>query len=173
MLCSRVCVDPVVTGRPLRLLVIAALVATLLLASCTPPRPKVEPPEVTVERVRILRIAEAQASLTLTLRLTNPNNFALAVAAIDFEVTLDGRPTANVHSVRIDPLPAGGQATVELAGRVDVGAVAAALMTLGTQLPVAYVLKGTATLPDGTALPFARKGEIPVARFERALGARP
>jgi hypothetical protein len=46
-------------------------------------------------------------------------------------------------------------------------------MTFGSQLPVAYSVSGTITLKNGTALPFSRKGEIPLARSDRALGSRP
>lgn len=161
------------TKRPCSTFGIAALAALLFATACTSIRPKIDPPAVTLESVRILRIADAKANISLILRLANPNSFALTIDATDFEVMLDGRPAASVRSVRIEPLPAGGESKVELAGRVDVGAVATALMTLGSQLPVEYALKGTATLRDGTTLPFSRKGEIPVARFEGALGARP
>lgn len=158
---------------PLAAYCIAAVSGALLALACTSTRPRIDPPAVTLESVHIQRIAEAQASVLLTLRLVNPNNFDLVADAVDFEVMLDGRPAANVHSVRIDPLPAGGEAKVELAGRADVSAIATALMALGTQLPVEYVLKGSATLRDGTRLPFSHKGEIPIARYDRALGPRP
>lgn len=151
----------------------AALATVLCIAACTSTRPTIEPPTVTLDSVRILRIADGEASLILTLRLVNPNKFDFVAKAVDFDVTLDGRPTASIHSVHLDPLPAGGEAKVELAGRVGVGAVAAALMTLGSRLPVAYVVNGIVTLPDGTALPFSQKGDIPVAHFDRVLGARP
>jgi LEA14-like dessication related protein len=163
----------VVSRRPLCTFGIAALFALLFAIACTSARPKIDPPAVTLESVRVLRIADAKASISLTLRLANTNNFDLAVDAVDLEVTLDGRPAANIRSVRIEPLPAGGETKVELAGRVDVAAVASALMTLGSQVRVEYALKGSATLRDGTTLPFSRKGEIPVARFGGALGARP
>lgn len=152
---------------------IAAVAAILWAAACTPLRPTIEPPIVTVETVRVLGIAEGEARLLLTLRLVNPNSFDFVADTVDFEITLDGRPAARVASVHIDPLPAGGEAKVELAGRVDVGAIATALMTLGTRAPVEYVLKGTVRLHDGAALPFAHKGQIPVARFDRVLGLRP
>jgi hypothetical protein len=68
---------------------------------------------------------------------------------------------------------AGREAKIELAGRVDVAVVATALMTLGSQLPVEYSLSGSLKLKNGTALSFSRKGEIPVAHSDRALGSRP
>ena len=73
----------------------------------------------------------------------------------------------------MEPLAAHGKAKVELAGRVDIAVVATSLMALGSQLPVAYTLKGTVTLRNGITLPFSRKGDIPVARFDRALGVHP
>jgi LEA14-like dessication related protein len=128
---------------------------------------------VTLESLRIIRIADARADLSLRLRLVNPNDFELTIEAVELEVTLDGRPAASSRSVHVDKLPAGGEARIDLAGRVDVTVVATALMTLGSQLPVEYAVKGTATLPGGAVVPFARKGQIPVARFDRAFGPRP
>jgi len=161
------------TRRSLRSLAVPALLALFLGAACTSTPTKPDPPVVTLESVRILRVADARADVVLVLRLTNPNRFDLVVETIEYEVTLDGRPAASGRSARVDPLPAGGDAKVELAGRVDVTAVATALMTLGSQVPVAYTFKGSVTLRDGSVLAFSRKGEIPVARFDRVLGSRP
>ncbi len=156
-----------------RTLGLAACCALLLTSACTSMRPKMQSPQVTLETVRIVRIADAKADVSLSLKLSNRNDFELAIDAVEFEVTLDGRPAVSSRSVRVDVLPAGGEAKVELAGRIEVAAVATALMTLGSQLPIAYSLSGTVTLKNGVALPFARKGEIPVARSDRALGSRP
>jgi LEA14-like dessication related protein len=145
----------------------------LLAAGCTGLRTGIEVPQVTLETVRIMKIAEAKAEVSLSLKLTNRNDFELAIDAVEFDVALDGRSTVNGRSVRVDPLPAGGEARVELSGRVDLAAVATALMSVGSRLPVAYSLSGTIRLKNGTALPFSRKGEIPVTRFDRALGSRP
>jgi LEA14-like dessication related protein len=163
----------VAISRWLRNFALPALLVLFLGAACTSIPTKLDPPVVTLETVRILSVADARANVTLVLRFSNPNRFDLVVDAIDYEVTLDGRPAATGRSIHIDPLPAGGDARVELAGRVDVAALATALMTLGSQLPVAYTFKGTATLRDGSVLAFSRKGEIPVARFDRILGSRP
>ncbi|OLC67223.1 MAG: hypothetical protein AUH79_04610 [Betaproteobacteria bacterium 13_1_40CM_4_64_4] len=161
------------TRRSLHSLAVPALLALFLAAACTSTPTKPDPPVVTLDTVRILRVADARADVVLVLRLTNPNRFDLVVDAIEYDITLDGRPAATGRSVRIDPLPAGGDARVELAGRVDVAALATALMTLGSQLPVAYTFKGSVTLRDGSVLAFSRKGEIPVARFDRLMGSRP
>jgi LEA14-like dessication related protein len=145
----------------------------LLASACTGARTGIEAPQVTLEAVRVVKIAEGRADVALNLRLSNRNEFELPVEVVEFNVALDGRPTVSGRSVHIDPLPAGGEAKVELAGRVDLAAVATALMAVGSQLPVPYTLSGTIRLRNGTAVPFSRKGEIAVARFDRALGARP
>jgi LEA14-like dessication related protein len=163
----------VAISRRLKSFAVPALLMLFLGAACTSISTKPDLPVVTLETVRILSVADARANVTLVLRLSNPNRLDLVVDAIDYEATLGGRPAATGRSVRIDPLPAGGEARVELAGKVDVAALATALMTLGSQLPVAYTFKGTVTLRDGSVLPFSRKGEIPVARFDRLLGSRP
>ncbi|HTS22931.1 MAG TPA: LEA type 2 family protein [Casimicrobiaceae bacterium] len=147
--------------------------AALLAAACTSSRPKIEPPAITLDAVRVGRIAEAKADVSLKLTLANHNSFELPIDRIDFDVALDGRPAVSGRSVHVDPLPPGGEAKVDLAGRVDVAAVATALMTLGSQLPVPYSVSGTLTLRNGTALAFSRNGEIPVQRFDGAVGARP
>jgi LEA14-like dessication related protein len=147
-------------------------IVTLLLAACGPLKPAFEPPEVTLETLRILRIADAKADLSIGLRVFNPNSYALSVRRVEFEVTIDGRVAASTRSAPIETLPAHEDALVELSGRVDVGAVATALMTLGSQLPIDYTVKGTITLTDGASVPFARKGRVPATRIDRGFGPR-
>jgi LEA14-like dessication related protein len=153
--------------------VLLACCALFIVGACTAARSKIEPPAITLDWIRVGRIAEAKADVSLKLTLANHNEFELPIDRVEFDVTLDGRPAVTGRSVHVDPLPPGGEAKVDLAGRVDTTAVATALMTLGSQLPVPYAVSGTLTLRNGTALGFSRRGEIPVTRFEGALGARP
>jgi LEA14-like dessication related protein len=146
--------------------------AVLLVTACVPFGQKFESPEVTLETLRIIRLADAKAELAIGLRLFNPNTYALPVDRVEFDVLIDSRSAVSGRTVHVDPVPAKGEAKVEISGRVDVSAVATALMAIGSQLPVDYVISGTITLSDGTALPFARKGRIPVVRFDRGFGPR-
>jgi LEA14-like dessication related protein len=151
---------------------IALLVAMLLVAACVPFGQQFELPDVTMESLRILRIVDAKAELSIGMRVYNPNPYALPVDKVEFDVQIDGRSAVSGRSVRVDALPPKADAKVELSGRVDVTAVATALMTIGSQLPVDYIVAGTITLTDGTALPFVRKGRIPVVRLDRGFGPR-
>ena len=152
---------------------IAPLGAVLFIAACASLAPKIDPPQVSLDAVRVMRIVDSKAEISVRLRLSNPNASELVLNALDYEITLDGRPAATGRTTRVDPLPPGAEGRVDLAGRVDVGAVATAMMALGSQLPVAYTLKGTATVQNGLSLPFSRKGEIAVSKFDPALGSRP
>ena len=127
---------------------------------------------MTLESIQVLRIADARAELSLRLRLANPNDFSLPLQSVSFEITLDTRPAARGQSTHIDVLPPRGEAAMDVAGSVDVGVIATALMTLGSQRPVDYAMSGSATLAGGTVLPFSRKGQVPAAKFDRALGPR-
>lgn len=157
-------------SRRLPVFVVTVLLFT---AACTSVPTKPDPPTVTLDRVRIVNVADGKASISLVLRLANPNRIDLAIDSIEYELTLDGRQAASGRSAPMSPIPAQGETTVEIAGRVDVAAVATALMTLGSQLPVEYAFTGSVTLRDGSVLALSRKGKIPVARFDRLYGSRP
>ena len=129
-----------------------------------------EPPEVALQSLSILRIVDAKADLTIGLHVYNPNEFPLSIDRLDFEVTIDGRNAASGRTSRVGEVLAHGEASVDVGGRVDVGAVATALMTLASQLPIDYTVKGSVTLTDGTALPFAKKGRVPATRLDRGFG---
>ena len=157
----------------LRRRILTACGALALASACTSARPKIEPPTITLDTVRVGKIVDAKADISVRIMLANHNDFELAIDRVEFDVSLDGRPAIAGRTVHVDALPPGGEAKVDLAGRVDVAAVATALMTLGSQLPVPYAVTGTLTLKSGTALAFSRKGEIPILRFDGALGSRP
>ena len=150
---------------------VVAVAAILIITACATPAPRIEAPQVSLESVRVTRIVDGKAELSVGLRLRNPNASPLPIKAVDYEITLDNRPAASGHTARVDTLPAGGEAKVDLAGRVDVGAVAAALMVLGSQLPVAYTLKGSVSVQDWAPIPFSRSGKIEVSKFDSAFGA--
>jgi len=160
------------TERPRRILPIAALTASLL-AACASGPPTIAYPEVTLESVRVTRIVDSKAEVSVGLRLYNPNAMSLPVKSLDYEITLENRPAASGHTVRVDTLPPGGEGKVNIAGRVDIGVVATAMMALGSQLPVAYRLTGTVTVQGWAPIPFSREGKIAVSKFDAAFGSRP
>lgn len=152
---------------------IAELGVVLVAAACASIAPRIDAPQVSLEAVRVTRIVESKAEISVRLRLLNPNAAELVINELAYEITLDGRQAASGRTQRVDRLPPGGEGKVDLSGRVDVGAVATAMMALGSQLPVQYTVSGTATVQNGLLLSFSRKGEIAVSKFDPAAGSRP
>lgn len=163
----------VATQRRRTLFLSVPFAASLLLAACASGPSRVEAPEVTLESVRVTRIVGGKADVSVGLRLYNPNASALAVQALEYQITLDNRPAATGRTLRVDTLPAGGEGKVDLAGNVDVGVIATALMALGSQLPVPYTLTGTVTVQGWAPIPFSRNGKIAISKFDSAYGSRP
>ena len=151
---------------------IAASILVLFVAACASIGSKFDAPQVSVESVRVLRIVEQRAEISVKLKLVNPNDVELAVTGLEYAITLDGRLAASGRTTRVDTLPPHGEGTVEIAGRVDTGAVATAMMALSSQIPVQYTLAGQVTLQNGVSLPFSRKGDIAISK-DAALGPRP
>jgi LEA14-like dessication related protein len=156
-----------------RALVTLIALTALAGAGCSSLNQRFDPPTVTLESLRILRIVDARADLRIGLRVFNPNPFVLAVSRVDVDVLIDGRTAASSRSTQITTLPAQGDAPMELSGRVDVAAVATAMMTLASQVPIDYAVSGLISLSDGTRVPFSRKGRVPPTRVDRNFGPRP
>ena len=64
--------------------------AALLVVGCVPLGQQFQSPEVTLETLRIVRIADAKADLLIGLRVFNPNTYALPMEKVEFDVTIDG-----------------------------------------------------------------------------------
>ena len=163
----------VTLARELHACRIAALGMVLVAAACASVAPRIDAPQVSLEAVRVTRIVDSKAEISVRLKLFNPNATELVINELGYEITLDGRQAASGRTQRVDRLPPGGEGKVDLSGRVDVGAVATAMMALGSQLPVQYTVSGTAAVQNGLSLSFSRKGEIAVSKFDPAAGSRP
>jgi LEA14-like dessication related protein len=150
--------------RPIVVTVVAAL-----LASCATV-PRLAPPRVAVDTVRLERITGTEARFDVILRLDNPNAREIAVDAIDASVTVDDVPVGTATLKVPLRLPANGDATATLqarAGLAEVLLLAASLAHrvqdqkgTGQPTPVRYAVSGSATLEGGTTIPFSRTGEF-------------
>jgi LEA14-like dessication related protein len=145
--------------------------SVLVLAACAAiPRPVA--PQVTVSEVRVDRFSGGQAQFTVMLALMNPNDVAVAVDAIDAEVSIESVAVGTAHLAQPVQLPARGQASAAITAR---GGLAAALRAAseiarraqaegGVLSGVRYAVTGTAVIDGGLVIPFARSGEIPWPR---------
>jgi len=148
---------------------IAATVGVAMLAACAD-APRLAPPRVAVESVRLDRITGMEARFDVTLRLGNPNAREIAVDAIEANVTIDDVPVGSATLKGPLRLPPNGDATALLEARAGLSAAvriaadfaqrAQEQKGTGQGTRVRYAVSGTATLEGGWSIPFSRTGEF-------------
>ena len=161
------------SGRPFVGPRVAALcvVAAMLVGGCASVA-RLEAPKVSVDRVRIDRLANAEAQFTVVLNLVNPNDRLIAVDAIDADLRIEDVAIGNAHLAEPIRLPAHGETTASLTVRAGWAATllavteAARRAQTGNGAPptLRYGVSGVATLDTGGTLPFSRAGEFPLPR---------
>jgi len=140
--------------------VLAVLVAAIVLAGCAALAPKLAAPELRAARVDVLEVALPDLWLRLSLLLSNPNDVAIEVDALDVTLTLDGEAVSEARLGRPVSLPAGIDTRVDLEARADVSrALAVAGRALGSgRVAIPYEIAGVVTLAGGRRFPFTRRG---------------
>ncbi len=136
-----------------------------LLAGCAPLGQRPVPPSVTLEAVRVTRLAPTDARFTVTLAVHNPNAYDLAVNALDARLAVEGQPLLDGRLAAPATLAGGATSRIDIEARTTLAAVAAALERASRRPTVRYDVTGTAVVQDGMRLPFARSGELPVGDF--------
>lgn len=135
--------------------------AVTLLAGCAAFRP--EAPEVHLADLSIDRIGLFEQSYRLGLRMRNPNDRALDVESLRFDLALAGRSFADGVTTEGFSLPAGGEERVEVVVRSDLGSVLDLLSDwIDGNRALPYRLSGEARLAGwgGITVPFSRDGRL-------------
>jgi len=148
-----------------------AMIGVAVLAACAD-TPRVAPPRIAVETVRLERITVTEAVFEVTLNLSNPNARELAVNAVDANLTIEDVPIGSATLVSPLRLPANGEATATVRARAGISAVllVAAEMSqrareqrsTGQPVRLRYAVSGTAMLEGGWSIPFSRSAEFVV-----------
>jgi LEA14-like dessication related protein len=163
------------SGRPFvgpRAAALALTVAMAMLVAACATVPRLEAPKVSVDRVRIDRMTNAEAQFTVVVNLVNPNERAIAVDAIDADLRVEDVAIGTAHLAEPVRLPAHGEATASLTIRTGWAATLLAVTEAarraqtgnGAPMTVRYGVSGLATLDTGATLPFSRAGEFPLSR---------
>ncbi len=151
---------------PLRRFAKAAFLGAVLsaLVACASFGPRLAAPAVTVEGISVGRVQGADAIVTLSLRVENPNGIELALQSLRFGLSINDIALTSGTTLRSETIPAGTSATIELETHTNMAAVLQiiALSAGGRVSSLHYVLDGEAVVQDGIRLPFARRGDIPL-----------
>jgi len=150
---------------PARTLATAGAGATFiaLLAGCATLAPRPLPPGVALAGVRVTRLTPHDTRLAVTLVVSNPNAYDLAVSALDANVAVEGEPLLTGSLLQPAQLAAGADTRIEIEARTGFGAIIAALDRFAHQRSVRYEVTGSAVVQDGWRLPLRRSGELPGA----------
>lgn len=161
------------SGRGRRSRVVCPSLLTLLTLALAGCAALIRPPEVSVQAVRVKSVTLSGGTVTLDLRLSNPNNFELKGTAIDYTVRVAEQGAENprwfdlASGVREDPLtlPALGSTTLYLSLRFDWLAVGAAVRELLDKRRLDYQVEGAVRveMPGGLRrVPFRQSGKLSV-----------
>ena len=140
----------------------AVVACALLIAACAGLPLKPLPPKVELAAVRVQSLVAGDLRLAVKLDIDNPNPFALDIARIDAEINVNGTQLAVATLPAPVSVAASTTTGVELELRSRLEQLARVLERADGSGRMPYEVTGTAVLGDGTRLPFARRGELPV-----------
>jgi LEA14-like dessication related protein len=134
------------------------------LAACATLGTRLAAPKVTVESISIGGIQGADAMVTLSLRVENPNAIDLMVQSLRFGLSINDIALTRGATAQGETIAAGGYTVIQLDTRTNMNAVlqVIALSASGRLGSLQYALDGEAIVQNGIRLPFARRGDIPL-----------
>jgi LEA14-like dessication related protein len=156
---------------PRRLL--ASLLVLLLSACAGQLRPRVEPPEVRLAGLGFGQPGLFEQELRLDLRVANPNDFAVGVKGMTFDLQVNEIQFAHGRASQPFELPALGEAVVPVTLFVPTMDLLERALQLGVEQRLEYRLSGEAEMDSlfvGMA-PFEYQGKLALPRIP-GLGAR-
>lgn len=122
----------------------AFLTAALLLAGCGTAEP--EPPQVRVADLRLLDSTVFEQRFEINLRIGNPNDFALPLDGLTFDLEVNGESFARGFSNQRVTIPRLGEGNVSVAASTTLIEVMRQMQLLAEYGDVTYRLRGVAYL---------------------------
>ena len=138
--------------------------AMFLLAACAGLGPQLVAPKVSVEGIVIGEVRGGDASVSLLMRVENPNSIDLTLQSLRFAFSVNEIALTNGGTVQGDTIAAGGSKVINVDTHTDMNAVLRLIALTATRRTMAlrYALDGEAIVQNGVHLPFSRRGDLPV-----------
>ena len=136
-----------------------ALVLGFSLVGCSLFVPKLQKPTLSIVNVRIHKSDLWHQELTVRVRVQNPNDRALPVKRLSYQVEVDGQELAHGMSVDSFVVPARGEAEFDMGVSANMAGVLMRLVSQGNN-SVDYHLSGKISLSAGLwrTIPFNDHG---------------
>lgn len=148
-----------------QLMSLSSLLLVLSLTACAWLPQKPQTPRVSLVSVQLISMELLEQRYGLTLRIQNPNDFALNIQGLDFEVELNRMPFASGVAGQRVAVPAFGEALMQVEVSSSVWSLARQLREVGEgrQEEFNYRIHGRMSLGNRlSVIPFASAGTIPL-----------
>jgi LEA14-like dessication related protein len=141
----------------------ALVVAALAFAGCSAFAPKLQSPHLSVINVETLKSNLWEQRLRVHIRVDNPNNRALSVAALDYSIEVAGQELAHGAANDGFVVPALGDSEFATDVRANVAGALLSLLARGHDASsdsIDYRIVGKVTLAEGfvRTIPFEHQG---------------
>jgi LEA14-like dessication related protein len=136
--------------------------AALLLAGCSALLPKLEPPQLSVVSVELIKADLLQQQLRVRMKVVNPNDRALPVRGITYTVEVGGEELAHGDSDRDFTVPALGDLEFDVNVHANAAPVLLKYALGGRRDAVDYRIAGKVQLAAGLvrSIPFSQTGRL-------------
>jgi len=151
-----------VTARFFRCLVLSVM-AAVLMAGCAGIHTRAEAPYVSLSNLEILEVGLFEQRYRLRLRIQNPNDFALPISGMRYELEINDKRFAKGVSRQSITIPAYGEGLVDVEVVSNLGRLMEQFsgLTAGRVQKVSYRLSGSVSLAHSVVkLPFEYKGDV-------------
>ncbi len=139
----------------------AWLLALALLTGCAGLAQRPEPPIVSVADIRMGDASLMEQRFVVTLRLQNPNDFALPLRGLRYDLKLNGHAFARGVSPAAVTVPAYGEKTLQVTVTSNLLSLFRQLQALSRGGPLKYSLAGSIGIANRhLRLPFKQSGEL-------------
>lgn len=125
------------------------------------------PPQVSLDGFRFSELSLQKVTGTVAVRMTNPNEFAMGLEALDLGLSIAGRPVSDLRANAGPQMEAGGAGLIELPIALDPLALGTAVFDVLRGNEANYGLKGNLSVgtPFGALrLPLDTSGSAPILR---------
>jgi LEA14-like dessication related protein len=150
------------------------LIATLLSGCSTVMLAALKPPKVSLEDVRPVELGLLRQRFEVELRMENPNDLALNLQRLEFDIDFNGQPLASGLSTEPVTIPRLGNQVVKLEAVTTSGKLLKQLRGLNLDAlgsGANYRIKGRAKVQGLDWLPFEKDGVVGKRKDEKKPSA--